>query len=169
MSPQECAAQLKLPPGWRAQAGGGLRRMLGLHPHTVLARLQAESFCGHLSRAYYAPDQEPGAGETRRNKSHTGENSVLSQTHFGKQAVRRPQGFCWLSPRPPLQSPPGEVLSFPHHRPKPLAGFLSFPKHPEPSVSSGLLFLLGWNESGCCLLTFPASATAWTTLCNVHL
>lgn len=159
MPPQECAAQLTLPPGW-------LRRMLGLLPPAVLASLQTESFCKHLLRAYYAPVVKVGAGETKRGNSHTREYSLsvsdtLSELDYQKVPRVRPQ--------PPLKCPPTQCPAFSSPQAPPLTPSPSFQSIHSPQSPSGLLSLLGWDEPGCCLPTFPASGSAWTTLRKVHL
>lgn len=61
--------------------------------------------------------------------------ATLEGTVYLSQTVdRKPQGFCWLRPQTPFTVPSNISPAFPHHRPKPLACFSSFMKHPQPSV-----------------------------------
>lgn len=92
----------------------------------------------------------------------------LSQTHFRKQIIRKHPGLCWVSPRPLYSPHQPKALPFLPHRPQPLASFSSFQSIHSLQLFSSLLFFLSWCESDCCLLTLPASGTAWTPLHHVH-
>lgn len=142
----------------------------GTFPQAMLASLQDESVCKHLFRAYYAPSVELGAGETGRNKSHTRVQSTCPRHTFGSRWSESLEGSPGEAPKAPYSPHRPEALSFPPHRPQPLASFSSLQSIHSPQPSSGLLFLLSWYASGCCcLLTLPAPGAAWTTLCNIRL
>ena len=74
--------------------------MLGLLPQAVRASFQVESVCKCLLRAYYASGFKLGAGETRRNRSHTGGYSLFVPDS-GQKASR----VLLATPPDPLYSP----------------------------------------------------------------
>ena len=79
--------------------------MLGLLPQAALASLQAEPFCKHLLRAYYAPGVELGAGETRRWNSHTGECRLSVPNTLSEADCQKASGVLLVKFPGPLHSP----------------------------------------------------------------